>query len=144
MEGCKGSGDSVPNRSAQLTCGLSPGITARVYTRHGCPHVDVSTDMAACIQLQDTLDIFCIGMVPNVDERSGHRVLVHFFCFQILDQGSVKGIVAPEFFNYVAPEELYFIVCEGPFLNDLGGPELVPSVDVGNRVYAAGEIMAFV
>ena len=100
--------------------------------------------MAAGVQFQQVLDVAGVGMEANVDEGGGHGVLVDLARLEVLDQGAVQGLLAPEFLNHVTPKELDLVVFEGALLKDLGGPKLVPPVDEGHRIYDPAQIMALV
>ena len=83
-------------------------------------------------------------METHVDKGGGHGEFVDLVRLEVLDQGAVQGLVAPELLDHVTPEELDLLIGEGPLLKDLGGPELVPPVYKGYRFDDPAQVMAFV
>ena len=100
--------------------------------------------MAAGVQLQEILNIVGIGVKPNVDKGRGHRKFVELVRLEVLDQGAVQSLVAPEFLNHMTPKEFDLFILECPLLKNLGAPEFVPPMNESHRVDDPTEVMAFV
>ena len=144
MVGGQRRSDAVANRRAQLTGGIGPGVAAGVYAGNARPHVDVGIHVAQSVHLQQSLQVFRVGMKADVNKRGGGRVVVDLFRLQVLDPGVLQHLVAGELLHNVAPQEFHLFVVEGPFLKDPGGPELVTAVYVSNGVDYSSQVVPFV